>query len=333
MADSKITALTALTAADPINDMLPIVDVSDTTMAASGTTKKISVNNILGASGTATLASATITGAATVGTTLGVTGASTLTGNVSVGTTLSAWGGNSKVVEVGVGSAVSSTGAGTTSSRFTHGCYFDNTNWKYQYTSVGATLYEVTGANSGSTHAWYVAPGGTAGNTVTAFTAPAMTLSYATGNLAFPTGKGIDFSAVTGGTGTATANVLNDYEEGQFTPTISSGATAVTYSVQYGRYTKVGRLVTVYAQITTTAATRDANQFIIGGLPFSAAVIGSGAIGYSNSGFISTAGGNKPNLYVSGSAVEFYNSAGGSFAGTTIASDAFDIRFSATYFA
>ena len=68
MADTKITALTALTAADPANDVIPIVDVSDTTMAASGTTKKISVNNILGASGTATLASATITGDLTVDT-------------------------------------------------------------------------------------------------------------------------------------------------------------------------------------------------------------------------------------------------------------------------
>ena len=85
MADSKITALTALTAADPVNDMFPVVDVSDTTMAASGTTKKISVNNILGASGTATLASATITGAATVGTTLGVTGVSTLASAVVTG--------------------------------------------------------------------------------------------------------------------------------------------------------------------------------------------------------------------------------------------------------
>jgi len=68
MPDTKITALTALTAADPANDVLPIVDVSDTTMAASGTTKKISINNVLGCSGTATLASATITGNLTVDT-------------------------------------------------------------------------------------------------------------------------------------------------------------------------------------------------------------------------------------------------------------------------
>jgi hypothetical protein len=80
MADTKITALTAISTVDPAVDVLPIVDVSDTTMAASGTTKKITSNQILGAGGTATLASATITGAATVGTTFGVTGASTFTG-------------------------------------------------------------------------------------------------------------------------------------------------------------------------------------------------------------------------------------------------------------
>ena len=87
MADSKITALAALTAADPVNDMFPVVDVSDTSMAASGTTKRISVNNILSSSPTAsgaltvtglvTAGSTSITGAATVGTTLGVTGVST----------------------------------------------------------------------------------------------------------------------------------------------------------------------------------------------------------------------------------------------------------------
>ena len=87
MADVKITALTVLTAADPINDAIPIVDVSNPIMAASGTTSRISINNLLSSSPTATGAltvtglvtagSATITGAATVGTTLGVTGVST----------------------------------------------------------------------------------------------------------------------------------------------------------------------------------------------------------------------------------------------------------------
>jgi hypothetical protein len=67
MADSKITALTALTTADPANDMIPIVDVSDTP-PASGNTKRISINNILACSPTATLASATITGDLTVDT-------------------------------------------------------------------------------------------------------------------------------------------------------------------------------------------------------------------------------------------------------------------------
>jgi len=68
MADTKITALAAITVVDPAVDVFPIVDVSDTSMAASGTTKKITSNQLLGAGGTATLASATITGDLTVDT-------------------------------------------------------------------------------------------------------------------------------------------------------------------------------------------------------------------------------------------------------------------------
>jgi hypothetical protein len=67
MADAKISALDNLTSADPANDMIPIVDVS-ATPPASGNTKRISINNILACSPTATLASATITGDLTVDT-------------------------------------------------------------------------------------------------------------------------------------------------------------------------------------------------------------------------------------------------------------------------
>jgi hypothetical protein len=117
MADTKITALTALTAADPANDVIPIVDVSDTTMAASGTTKKISVNNILGASGTATLASATITGDLTVDTsTLKVDSAND---RVGIGTASPAAGAKLGVTGATVVSTSDYIGSSTWAARFT----------------------------------------------------------------------------------------------------------------------------------------------------------------------------------------------------------------------
>ena len=90
-----------------------------------------------------------------------------------------------------------------------------------------------------------------------------------TGNLAFVTGKGIDFSAVTGGTGTATGNVLNDYEEGTFLPVVEGSSTAgsATYSTQNARYTKVGRLVTFNLRVIYTGGTGTGN-LRVAGLPF-----------------------------------------------------------------
>jgi hypothetical protein len=144
-------------------------------------------------------------------------------------------------------------------------------------------------------------------------------------------GVGVTFPAVQ--VASSDANCLDDYEEGTFTPVISSGATAITYATQSGRYTKVGRLVTAIISLRTTACTRDGNQFIIAGLPFASADFGSGVIAFSNAGFIAAVGGNIPNLYTSGSTTEFYSANGSAFAGTLIALDAFDVRFGVTYYA
>ena len=246
MADTKITALTALTAADPANDVIPIVDVSDTSMAASGTTKKISVNNILGASGTATLASATITGAATVGTTLGVTGNLTVDTNVlKVDTTNNRVGINTATpgypLEV-VGNAVFSADA--TCKRFfindttgTANAYINSADGSQSIIYLGGQTNYANGAiiyDDASNFLAFRANGVEAAR------------FNSTRNLVFPTGKGIDFSAVTGGTGTATANVLNDYEEGTFTPTFTaSSGTLTTVTSVSANYTKIGRRVSI----------------------------------------------------------------------------------------
>jgi hypothetical protein len=88
-----------------------------------------------------------------------------------------------------------------------------------------------------------------------------------TGNLVIGTsGKGIDFSATSDGSGTMTSEVLDDYEEGTWTPTDLSGAT-LALTVANCFYTKVGRLVTIVGHVTypTTTSTASAK---VGGLPF-----------------------------------------------------------------
>ena len=82
--------------------------------------------------------------------------------------------------------------------------------------------------------------------------------------LAFPSGKGIDFSAASGDAGGMSNELLDDYEEGTFTP--SSSAVTLTGTIA-GHYTKVGDLCYVSC-IFQVPSTSDTNDVIISGLPF-----------------------------------------------------------------
>jgi hypothetical protein len=62
--------------------------------------------------------------------------------------------------------------------------------------------------------------------------------------------------------GTGAANHLDDYEEGTFTPTVSSGITSPTYAVQTGRYTKIGNRVFYDLYIQTTGGTTNSSHVI-----------------------------------------------------------------------
>ena len=96
-------------------------------------------------------------------------------------------------------------------------------------------------------------------------TAPTLVgnVTLSTGNLVIGTsGKGIDFSATPG---TGTSELLDDYEEGNWTPGLRSGTP--TFTNQIGRYTKVGNLVTVSGRLTINQM-NGADAYLINGLPF-----------------------------------------------------------------
>jgi hypothetical protein len=85
-------------------------------------------------------------------------------------------------------------------------------------------------------------------------------------------GKGIDFSANTHAAG-MTSELLNDYEEGTFTPTLSSSGTAPTvtsYNTRYGSYTKIGNRVLVTVAIRATMTVAGTGFPVITGLPYAA---------------------------------------------------------------
>jgi len=91
------------------------------------------------------------------------------------------------------------------------------------------------------------------------------------GNVQFPNGKGINFG-LSAGSG-ATSSILDDYEEGSFTPTFygSSTAGSPTYQLQFGRYTKVGNRVSTFVNISVLNVGGAAGDMRIGGFPYAPA--------------------------------------------------------------
>jgi hypothetical protein len=72
--------------------------------------------------------------------------------------------------------------------------------------------------------------------------------------------------------GTTSANLLDDYEEGTFTPTVAGDATGV-FGAAEGYYTKVGRLV--FIELYFTVGTNFTSN-TVGGLPFTVANLATG---------------------------------------------------------
>jgi hypothetical protein len=95
------------------------------------------------------------------------------------------------------------------------------------------------------------------------------------GNLVLASGSGIDFSATADSSG-MTSELLDDYEEGTWTPVVGETSNVITLSGGDQRfyYQKIGNMVTVtfsLNDVTTSGTTGGA--FLIGGLPFTSSSI------------------------------------------------------------
>tara|TARA_R100001510_G_C7578992_1_gene152699 strand:- start:62 stop:829 length:768 start_codon:yes stop_codon:yes gene_type:complete len=113
--------------------------------------------------------------------------------------------------------------------------------------------------------------------------AEGMRFNATSGNLKFASGQGIDFSDTNDGSGSMSSEVLDDYEEGTWTPTLPNGGTLNNNYASV--YTKIGRFIHAYCYVNVTA-TNNSSIFQIGGLPYNGASIsnfyGGGSLGYTD---------------------------------------------------
>ena len=100
-------------------------------------------------------------------------------------------------------------------------------------------------------------------------------LTLTDGNVTLASGHGIDFSATANSGGSMSSELLDDFEEGSFTPVITFGgaSSGITYgsSRQHGYYTKVGNLVEYSIHLQMANKGSSTGNLQVTGLPFTAA--------------------------------------------------------------
>ena len=93
-------------------------------------------------------------------------------------------------------------------------------------------------------------------------------LTLTDGNVTLASGHGVDFGATGDGTGANQAELLDDYEEGTWTPSLTNGTSA---TVANARYTRIGQLVYAGAYLNSVSIPNNSNVVYIAGLPFTVA--------------------------------------------------------------
>ena len=95
-------------------------------------------------------------------------------------------------------------------------------------------------------------------------------LTLTDGDIAFADGHGLNFASASGDASGMTSELLDNYEEGTWTPTLqgTSGGTKTAAPANIGRYNKVGNLVTATGTVAWDGTETLSGYIVVGGLPF-----------------------------------------------------------------
>ena len=114
-------------------------------------------------------------------------------------------------------------------------------------------------------------------------TTPSFTTTIGVGAAtASASGAGVTFPATQ--SASSDANTLDDYEEGTWSPTVTSSGGSITTYTASGTYTKIGRVVYLTATINITTVGTASGTMTITTNPFTPAVVGSSRWRNDNTG-------------------------------------------------
>jgi hypothetical protein len=152
-------------------------------------------------------------------------------------------------------------------------------------------------------------------------------VSISNSNLVIGTaGKGIDFSANANAPG-MTSELLNWYEEGTWTGTLTAATPPTVPVTATGRYTRIGNQITVAIEFDNVDTTGASGAMEVTGLPFAAVSAGYGPVMKSGIGTQVIMAG----IY-GGLSKVIFSDAGTMSTTSIVAGAGVYLRFSATYF-